>query len=749
MCLVRKREQCSRGKLHRLSQRPSLGVAGAVDDHAVACRRFVSMTVYDQRARSASLPEGVDASAGPALAALIRLAAQAAEVPWVRLGFLDANGRWHSASAGPVPSPDIVQEKAFVDLVVAEHALLIVPDATLDGRMVSRALPGKVAHIRFCAGAPIVVHGDRCVGALCVFDDHARQLDAAQGAALRDLAMVCAEIVGLQSDERTRDAASADAAQVAELRGLERLRLANIISAARAGTWEWNVRTDQLRINDRWAALIGTTPEALAPITLWTWKAHTHPADWTQLREAMHTQLSNRCEYVDCEIRMRHLLQHWVWVRIRGRVATWADDGSPLWMYGTLFDISIPKETERRLRESEAFLDRTGRVAGVGGWEIDLESNALSWSDETCRIHEVPLGHRPTLEEALGHFPGGSAGAVGIAMRSGIGSRTGWDLETPFVTRTGRNLWVRSVASVELQDGQARWLVGALQDVTLRRKAVDALQLSERRFRKLFERSLGLICTHDMDGVILSVNPATAHQLGYPLTDILGRPMTDFIEPAYHGAYAKYLQRIAAKGIDNGFLHVVAMDGSTHVWQYENVVDDEGDERFVLGHAQDVTESQRQASQLRDWSIRDPLTRCFNRRYLSEISASLRDDEVWGCIALDLDHFKRVNDTQGHERGDEVLVAMGRFLAEHVRPEDIVVRLGGDEFLVLLKGSGEAATAAAADRIKADAALAPIRFTLGQAVRRENTPLGEAMRRADQQLYNARAKRPPLDVGTH
>ena len=694
-----------------------------------------------------TLPQGMDVAVRKALVALTRLAVQAVGAPSVRLDFSSSHTQWRSAVVAHGSLQNIEMEKAFVDLVIVQRALLIIPDATLDGRMLTTAHAGGLAQIRFCAGAPIVLQGGQFAGALCVFDEHSRQLGAEQVAVLMDLAMACAAIIDLRSDAGERDAALTDAAKASELCDLENLRLSNIISAARAGTWEWNSQTDELRINDRWAALIGTTPVALAPITLETWEAKTHPADWVQLREALSAQMSHRTDYVDCELRMRHLLQHWVWVRVRGRVATWADGGAPVWMYGTLFDISIPKETERRLRESEAFLDRTGRVAGVGGWEIDLENDAISWSDETCRIHEVPLGHRPTLGEALDHFPGGATGVIGTAMRRGIRSRTGWDLETPFVTRSGRAMWVRSVASVELQHDKPRWLVGALQDVTARRKAVDALQVSERRFRKLFERSLGLICTHDMDGVILSVNPATAHQLGYPLTNILGRPMTDFIEPAYHGAYAKYLQRIAAKGIDNGFLHVLAMDGSTHVWQYENIVDDEGDERFVLGHAQDVTESQRQAGELRDWSIRDPLTRCFNRRYLSEISASMRDGDVWGCIAFDLDHFKQVNDTQGHERGDEVLVAMGRFLGEHVRHEDVVVRLGGDEFLVLLKGSDETATSDAAERIKADAALAPIHFTLGQAVRRNNTTLGDVVKLADQQLYKARAERPRLDAG--
>ena len=110
-----------------------------------------------------------------------------------------------------------------------------------------------------------------------------------------------------------------------------------------------------------------------------------------------------------------------------------------------------------------------------------------------------------------------------------------------------------------------------------------------------------------------------------------------------------------------------------------------------------VTERFRQESQLREWSIHDALTGCFNRRYLAELTAG--PAAGWGCIVFDLDHFKQVNDTHGHARGDEVLVAMATFLRNHVRPQDAVIRLGGDEFLVLLRGAGEELTQGVVDRL--------------------------------------------------
>ncbi|NEL41283.1 MAG: GGDEF domain-containing protein, partial [Xanthomonas perforans] len=132
-----------------------------------------------------------------------------------------------------------------------------------------------------------------------------------------------------------------------------------------------------------------------------------------------------------------------------------------------------------------------------------------------------------------------------------------------------------------------------------------------------------------------------------------------------------------------GVIELVASDGSLRHWQYRNVLDVEADATIVLAHAQDITNQYQQEKQLLEWSFTDPLTNCYNRRFLDELDK--RDPSVrWGCIVVDLDKFKLVNDTHGHQRGDEVLVQMAWFLNQPLRTQDRLVRLGGDEFLVLL-----------------------------------------------------------------
>ncbi len=397
-------------------------------------------------------------------------------------------------------------------------------------------------------------------------------------------------------------------------------------------------------------------------------------------------------------------------------------------------------QLQRMLAASEAFLDRTGRLAGVGGWEGELDTGEITWSSETCRIHDVAEGFRPTMEEALGFYAPEAREQMKAAMEKATADGTGWDLELPFVTATGRKIWVRAVGEVEYHENGKPWrLVGAFQDISIRKRVVAALEASDRRFRQLFQYSLGLICTHDHDGVLYSVNPAAASSLGYSVGELLGRPLTDFMRPARHPAFRDYLLRVITRGTDAGVLELIGKDGAVHYWQYHNVLDDEGEDPYILGHAQDITERYQHERKLRDWSTRDPLTGCLNRRYLAELTDPLQ--ESWGCIAIDLDHFKQVNDTYGHQRGDEVLVAMSRYLTEHVRPGDAVVRAGGDEFLLLLRGADAEATGKIVARIEQDRATAPIGFSLGVATFGNGVPLKQALADADRQLYATRAQR--------
>ncbi len=121
-------------------------------------------------------------------------------------------------------------------------------------------------------------------------------------------------------------------------------------------------------------------------------------------------------------------------------------------------------------------------------------------------------------------------------------------------------------------------------------QTTDALHDSERRYRELVEYSLGLICTHDLTGTILSINPAAARALGYSPEDGIGRNLRDFLSPATRPLFDEYLVRIQTHGHDAGLMRVVDRAGSDRLWLYRNVMSNGLGGTYVLGHAIDVTE---------------------------------------------------------------------------------------------------------------------------------------------------------------
>lgn len=245
------------------------------------------------------------------------------------------------------------------------------------------------------------------------------------------------------------------------------------------------------------------------------------------------------------------------------------------------------------------------------------------------------------------------------------------------------------------------------------------------------------------DGEILDANPAFLEIFGVPTVEELRQlRVTDLMaDPAQR---AEELDRIEREGAVREFELVLRRpDGQlrTVIDTSYAVTDPETGERLYHGILVDITARKALEEQLIQMSLHDPLTGCLNRRILTEVDDAFAadPDQPWGAIFVDIDRFKRYNDEFGHASGDDVLVRMGRFLARYVRAEEAVVRFGGDEFLVLLRGADADRTAAVAERLR-EAALtaAPVPFSLGWAARQVAEPLARLIDRADRGMLAVR-----------
>ena len=158
---------------------------------------------------------------------------------------------------------------------------------------------------------------------------------------------------------------------------------------------------------------------------------------------------------------------------------------------------------------------------------------------------------------------------------------------------------------------------------------------------------------------------------------------------------------------------------------------------------------------LRSQSIRDALTGLFNRRYMEEtlereLRRAVRNNQPVALIMFDIDNFKRFNDTFGHQAGDTLLRALGDFLNQRTRGQDVMCRYGGEEFALILSGAGIEAACKRAELLREDLkhlviqhageVLGRVTFSLGVAAYPGHASSNDLLRAADQALYRAKAE---------
>jgi len=130
-------------------------------------------------------------------------------------------------------------------------------------------------------------------------------------------------------------------------------RLAYILEGTDAGTWEWNIQTGEIIINDKCASIIGYKLDEVSPVSTETWMKYTHPDDVDLFKETLQKHYSGEHDYFEISYRMKHRQGHWVWVLDRGKVVLRNDNGEPIWMYGTHQDTTERINAEHALLSSQ------------------------------------------------------------------------------------------------------------------------------------------------------------------------------------------------------------------------------------------------------------------------------------------------------------------------------------------------------------------------------------------------------------
>jgi diguanylate cyclase (GGDEF)-like protein/PAS domain S-box-containing protein len=364
----------------------------------------------------------------------------------------------------------------------------------------------------------------------------------------------------------------------------------------------------------------------------------------------------------------------------------------------------------QRIREREALsrsiLDSTHEAF----ISVDEEGRIVEWSSQAERDFGWPRAEvigRPVAQTIIPdrdleqYQPGLQR------MLDGDRRMLGQRLELTVARRDGSTFPVEMTFS-PMQTAQGTLFNAFLRDISDRRRSEEALQQANQRFRSAFDDAAIGMAIVSPDGRWLRANRALAELTGYPLDQLVGMDFGEITHPDDLPKDTQALQEMV-EGVRDRFQtekryfhaegHVIWVSLSVTV-----VRDSDGRPMYLLSQMQDISEAKATEARLTHRASHDELTGLPNRGVLEDravlaVNRQRRERKPIALLYLDLDGFKRINDTHGHDAGDYLLVAVAKRLTALVRPTDVVSRLGGDEFAVLCEGMNERGATQLAKRI--------------------------------------------------
>lgn len=355
-------------------------------------------------------------------------------------------------------------------------------------------------------------------------------------------------------------------------------------------------------------------------------------------------------------------------------------------------------ENTRQLEESASQLLEAQRIAGVGSWERDLKTDLFIGSEEFFRITRIspdqPGGK--IRQQLLDLVPEKERLRNLEVVREAIENRSEFEFEHSliFAPDDCRSIYVRGYVMTG-PDGDATKIVGIIHDITDRQKAERQSQL----LANILESSLNEIYILNVDTFRIEyANKCAIDNLGFDLDELKSRRIWD-INPLYDQETVRRHVTPLLKGV-RGSLSIESehrrKDGSEYPVDLRVQILKDHDRNLFVAIANDVSDRVQREKETREAKIRaerlayfDPLTKLSNRAGCQRDAKSLfaRDDKPSFLIHVDMDGFKRVNDTLGHLAGDHCLEETGRRLREVCRGLGTPYRWGGDEFVILADSS--------------------------------------------------------------
>lgn len=361
------------------------------------------------------------------------------------------------------------------------------------------------------------------------------------------------------------------------------------IEGSNDGIWDWQLEDNEVYFSNRWKSQLGFQPDELEN-KLDTFESLIHPDDLPDMREKLQNYLSGVSDSYELELRMKHKDKSYRWILTRGKGVK-NKHGKFIRISGSHTDVTSRKKAESELKKTKDLLQQTNRIARIGGWDIDLETQEMSWTQITKEIHDVPEDYIPTLDASLLFFKKGSdrdriSELVVLARKK----HQSFDEEFQIISATGKLKWVRIIAHVEKVDKLSHRIFGTIQNIT----DLRILEQDNRNKQLEIERSLERVeeLTNSITDILWSFRVDSEGNVQQSITKqadvILGLPPETIAN-----SFEKFFQYIHPDDLEAAttkFQEGLAMIGQINELEYRVVLPDSGEVKWLNSRGSAVQE---------------------------------------------------------------------------------------------------------------------------------------------------------------
>lgn len=532
-------------------------------------------------------------------------------------------------------------------------------------------------------------------------------------------------LINISNQEIKQEAESINARN--KLNKLHRERMELAFMGTNEGVWDWNILDDSVYFSPRWKEMIGYSDDEL-PNELSTWADNVHPDDIDKTWADAYRNINGETEFYESIHRLKHKDGSWVWILDRGK-AQFDENGKAIRMIGTHVDITKEKklhDAEQQTDVNSASINGLTHLINITSKEVE-ETNKLNQQLKE-RMELALIGSKtsvldwnfsdnslyisPSWKEMLGFkddelsnntytwesrvHPDDKKVVLRTLKKHQSQQIKYFENTHRLKHRDGHWVWVLGRAQILYDEkGKKVRMIGTHTDITEEKE----LQLTYSHQAQMIQQTHESVSTTDLKGNIISWNRGSELLYGYKADEVIGKHVSLLYTKEMYAEFVTHIPTLIKEGEYCSVLSLIKKSGERVLVDLTlSLLRDSKEVPIgIVGYAKDITERKKaedalleQKNILRHQAHHDALTKLPNRVLFADrleqgIEKAKRHQSGLALFFIDLDKFKHINDSLGHNVGDSVLKAVAKRLESIIRKEDTLARLSGDEFTIIIE----------------------------------------------------------------